>query len=383
MTEPDNAAGFGVYIHWPFCRAKCPYCDFNSHVRERVDEGRFAAAINREIARFAARAPGRTITSIFFGGGTPSLMSGGAVASMLETVACHWTVASNAEITLEANPTSVEAARFADYRAAGVNRVSLGVQALRDEALKALGREHSAAEAMAAVRTARAHFDRVSFDLIYARPHQTTAAWRDELTEALDFADGHLSLYQLTIEPGTRFFAQHRAGQIEMPSFPLAGDLYDLTAELCGTAGYDAYEVSNYARPGEESRHNLVYWRGGDYVGIGPGAHARLTLGDVRHAITARRDPDAWLRDVESGAEDESDVALSPEESAEEYLLMALRLSEGASRSRYAAIRGCALDARRIDTLAGDNLVSRRGDRLIATPQGRLVLDRLLVELLS
>ncbi len=383
MTEPEITAGFGVYVHWPFCRAKCPYCDFNSHVRERVDEARFVSAIQAEIARFAARAPGRTVTSIFFGGGTPSLMSGAAVTSVLKTIADHWPVAPDIEITLEANPTSVEAARFAEYRAAGVNRVSLGVQALRDEALKALGREHSAAEAMDAVRLARAHFARVSFDLIYARPAQSIVAWREELTQALDFADGHLSLYQLTIEPGTRFFALHRAGRIDMPPAALAGDLYDLTTELCRASGYDAYEVSNYARPGEEGRHNLVYWRGDDYAGIGPGAHSRLTLGGVRHAITARRDPDAWLRDAEAQAGDESDVVLSAEESAEEYLLMALRLSEGALLSRYAAIRGCALDATRIDMLAGDNLVSRRGDRLFATPQGRLVLDRLLVELLS
>jgi putative oxygen-independent coproporphyrinogen III oxidase len=388
MTGPSTilprhpADAFGVYVHWPFCLAKCPYCDFNSHVRAAVDESRFVAALAREAARLAARTGRRAVTSIFFGGGTPSLMSGAGVAEVLGAIDAEWGIASGAEITLEANPTSVEAARFADYRAAGVNRVSLGVQALDDAALKALGREHSAAEARGALATARARFERVSFDLIYAREGQTALDWRRELGEALTLADGHLSLYQLTIEPGTRFFALHRSGALKTPDAELAGELYDLTNDMCGAAGFAPYEVSNYAKPGEESRHNLVYWGGDDYAGIGPGAHSRLTIGGERRAIAARRDPESWLRDAEAGRGDESEEKLEPGDAGAEYLLMALRLSEGASLGRYEARAGRGLDHARIAQAEEDGLVAREGDRLAATRRGRLVLDRLLVELL-
>ena len=374
---------FGVYVHWPFCRAKCPYCDFNSHVRHGgVDEARFLSAYLTELRHFASLAPGRMVTSIFFGGGTPSLMRPATVDTILEAIAGHWRVADDVEITLEANPTSVEAEKFAGYRAAGVNRSSLGVQALDDNSLKALGRQHTADEALAALALAKQHFDRVSFDLIYARQGQTARDWRDELTLALGHAADHLSLYQLTIEDGTPFAALHAAGSLRVPDGDEAQAQYLLTQELCEAAGLPAYEVSNHARPGSESRHNLLYWRGHDYAGIGPGAHGRITMDGTKRALSAIKSPEGWLAAVEAtGRGFAGEESLSAEEAADEYLLMGLRLREGIDLGRLAAIDGRALDETRLRALAQDGLIDRNGARLAATPKGRLVLDRLIVEL--
>jgi putative oxygen-independent coproporphyrinogen III oxidase len=378
MTEP-----FGVYVHWPFCLAKCPYCDFNSHVRHAgINQGDFVTAYLAELGHFATLAPGRIVSSIFFGGGTPSLMAPETVGAILDRIAGLWTVAANAEIALEANPTSVEAGRFAGYRAAGVNRVSLGVQSLDDASLKSLGRMHSAADALAALAIAKRNFARVSFDLIYARQGQTLPAWRHELTSALIHAQDHLSLYQLTIEPGTPFAALHAAGSLTVPEGEKAEEFYLLTQELCDSAGLPSYEVSNHARPGAESRHNLLYWRGHDYAGVGPGAHSRITRDDCKHAIAIRKSPEAWLQAVAaSGHGIEQDERLSPQNSADEYLLMGLRLAEGIDVKRLKAIDGRKLDDARLQQLEAHGLVKRTQDRLQATDTGRLVLDRLIVEL--
>ena len=368
---------FGVYVHWPFCLAKCPYCDFNSHVRHGgVDQEKFLAAYLRELAYFAALAPGRNVGSIFFGGGTPSLMSARTVAAILDGIGELWNVAPDAEITLEANPTSVEAERFAGYRAVGVNRVSLGIQALDDRSLKALGRMHSVEEALAALAIAKRNFERVSFDLIYAREGQDLAAWRAELTRALSHAQGHLSLYQLTIEDGTPFAARHAAGTLKIPEPRLAEEFYLLTQELCEAAGLPAYEISNHARPGAESRHNLLYWRGHDYAGVGAGAHSRITLPSGRRALSTRRSPEAWLDAVmREGHGIEQDDALTAREAADEYLLMGLRLSEGID------VRRLGLDSKQVAKLERQGLLQRRGNRLAATSAGRVVLDRLILEL--
>src|SRR5437588_211694 len=322
---------FGVYVHWPFCLSKCPYCDFNSHVRHGgIDEARFVRGFAAEIAATAARVPGRTVSTIFFGGGTPSLMSPEAIGAILETIARHWSIAPEIEVTLEANPTSVEATRFRGYRAAGVNRVSLGVQALDDAALKQLGRTHTAQEALAAVAIARAVFERYSFDLIYARPQQTPDAWAAELKRALAEAAEHLSLYQLTIEQDTPFAALHAAGKLALPDDDRARALYDTTQTVCAGAGLPGYEISNHARPGAECRHNLIYWRAQEYAGIGPGAHGRLEINNARHATATEKRPESWLMRVESlGHGLITDDILQPAEMADEFLLMGLRLVEG------------------------------------------------------
>jgi putative oxygen-independent coproporphyrinogen III oxidase len=374
---------FGVYVHWPFCLAKCPYCDFNSHVRHGgVAEDRFLAAYLTELDHFAGLAPGRVVASVFFGGGTPSLMQPRTVAAILDRIAKLWGVAADAEITLEANPTSVEATRFAGYRACGVNRLSLGVQALDDASLKALGRMHTADDAMQALALAKRHFERVSFDLIYAREGQTAEQWREELTRALDYAADHLSLYQLTIEQGTPFAARYAAGTLTIPDSGYASELYLLTQELCEAAGLPAYEISNHARPGSESRHNLIYWRGHDYAGIGPGAHGRITCGAAKRALAAIKSPEAWLEAVEaSGHGLEQDETLSRDESADEYLLMGLRLAEGIDLKRLQALGGKAPREETIAALATQGLVRRDGDLLAATAPGRLVLERLILEL--
>ena len=378
MTEP-----FGVYVHWPFCLAKCPYCEFNSHVRHgSIDQSKFVAAYLSELDHFGWLAPGRTVSSIFFGGGTPSLMAPETVGAILDRTAELWTVAPNAEITLEANPTSVEAGRFAGYRAAGVNRMSLGVQSLEDASLKSLGRMHTSEEALHALAIAKRNFERVSFDLIYARQGQELEAWRDELTRALSHAQDHLSLYQLTIEPGTPFAALHASGALIVPDGESAEAFYLLTQELCDAAGLPSYEVSNHARPGAESQHNLLYWRGHDYAGVGPGAHSRITQGDGKHAIAIRKSPEAWLDAVAaSGHGVEQDERLSPQNSADEYLLMGLRLSEGIDVKRLKAIDERKLDDARLQQLEAQGLVRRTPGRLRATDAGRLVLDRLIVEL--
>lgn len=375
---------FGVYIHWPFCLSKCPYCDFNSHVRHAaIDEARFVRAFAAEIATTAGRIPGRHVSSIFFGGGTPSLMQPATVAGILDAIGKHWTIAKDVEVTLEANPSSVEAERFRGYRTAGVNRVSLGVQALDDTTLKELGRLHSAKEALDAVAVARSVFGRYSFDLIYARPGQTPEAWSAELNRAIGEAAEHLSLYQLTIEPETPFFALHQAGKLKTPDDDLGRALYDATIETCAKAGLPAYEISNHARPGAECRHNLVYWRGEEYAGIGPGAHGRLDIGERRFATATEKRPEAWLMRVESlGHGLVVDEALMREERADEYLLMGLRLAEGIDPARYAAIAGRQLDEKRIAMLKADGAVE-------VTPEGRLrvrqsyfaVLDAVVADL--
>jgi putative oxygen-independent coproporphyrinogen III oxidase len=382
MMTPETEP-FGVYVHWPFCKAKCPYCDFNSHVRHGgIDEARFLAAYRAELQHFAVLAPGRRVTSIFFGGGTPSLMQPRSVAEILDAIGKHWSVVPDAEITLEANPTSVEAENFAAYRAAGVNRLSLGVQALDDASLKALGRQHTAEEALQALALAKQHFGRVSFDLIYAREGQTARAWREELTRALDHAADHLSLYQLSIEEGTPFAARYAAGTLRTPNSAAARALYLLTQELCEAAGLPAYEVSNHARPGAESRHNLLYWRGHDYAGIGPGAHSRITSGGAKRALSTIKSPETWLAAVEAESHGlaTTDV-LSAKESADEYLLMGLRLSEGVDLTRLAMIGGCGLGESRLSALEHHGLVARHDNRLVATLAGRLVLERVILEL--
>jgi putative oxygen-independent coproporphyrinogen III oxidase len=379
-----SAPAFAVYVHWPFCAAKCPYCDFNSHVRrEPPDQRRFAAAFAREIAATAERAPGRTVTSIFLGGGTPSLMEPATVGAILDAIAKHWTVAPDVEVTLEANPSSVEAERFRGYRAAGVNRLSLGVQALNDPDLKFLGRLHDVEQALAAVEIARATFPRLSFDLIYARPGQTPEAWRSELGEALARACDHLSLYQLTIEHGTPFFELHRAGKLVVPDDNAAADLYAVTQEVCDAAGLPAYEISNHAIPGAECRHNLAYWRYDEYAGIGPGAHGRLRLADGRHATAAERAPEAWVEKVESWGDGLTvDDVLTAEEEGDELLLMGLRLAEGIDLDRYQRLTGRELDPARLTDLLAHGMVERLGGgKLKATRAGFFVLDAVVADL--
>ena len=377
-------AAFGVYVHWPFCLSKCPYCDFNSHVRHAaIDEARFASAFAREIQMTAARLPGREVTSIFLGGGTPSLMQPQTVGAILDAIGKHWRVAPDVEVTLEANPTSVEAARFAGYRAAGVNRVSLGVQALDDDSLKALGRMHSAREALDAVAVARNAFDRYSFDLIYARPDQTPQMWAAELRQAIGEAAEHLSLYQLTIEEGTPFFGLHAAGKLKTPDEALARALYDVTEEICTRHGLPAYEISNHARPGAECRHNLVYWRGQEYAGIGPGAHGRLDINGIRHATATEKRPEAWLMRVEANGHGiVTDDGLNSEERADEFLLMGLRLAEGIDPKRYAALAGRSLDPDRIALLREEGAITVDSDgRLRVTQAGFPVLDAVVADL--
>ncbi|WP_462119500.1 radical SAM family heme chaperone HemW [Methylorubrum extorquens] len=384
FDHPTRDAGFGIYLHWPFCAAKCPYCDFNSHVRHAgVDQPRFLAAFRREIAHAAELAPGRTVTSIFLGGGTPSLMAPDTVAGLLDAVAGAWSVAPDAEVTLEANPTSVEATRFRGYRAAGVNRVSLGVQALDDGDLKRLGRLHSVAEALDAVRTAAAHFERFSFDLIYARPEQTPEAWAAELRRAIDYAAEHLSLYQLTIEPGTPFFGLAQAGRLVPPDDDASRALYDVTQEICGLAGLPAYEISNHARPGAQSRHNLLYWRYGEYAGIGPGAHGRLVLPQGRIGTLTEKAPEDWLARVERDGHGIVETeTLSAEDQGDEFLMMGLRLTEGIDPARYATLKGRPLHAGRLDALVRDGLVAQRPDgRIAATARGAPVLNAVVAEL--
>jgi len=385
-TSPMAAkkSAFGVYVHWPFCLSKCPYCDFNSHVRHQpVDESRFARAFAREIESTASRVSTREVSSIFLGGGTPSLMQPNTVAAILDAIGKHFAVARDVEVTLEANPTSVEAARFAGYRLAGVNRVSLGVQALDDGALKALGRMHSAREALDAVRIAQAAFDRTSFDLIYARPEQTPERWAAELKLAVAEAAEHLSLYQLTIEMDTPFFGLHAQGKLKTPDEAMARALYDVTQEICDQHGLPAYEISNHARPGAECRHNLVYWRGEEYAGIGPGAHGRLDIDGVRHATATEKRPEAWLQRVEAcGHGIITDDTLNSEERADEFLLMGLRLAEGIDPLRYQALSGRALDTQRVALLRDEGAISiDDSGRLRVTPAGFPVLDAVVADL--
>jgi oxygen-independent coproporphyrinogen-3 oxidase len=383
-SNPTGESGFGIYVHWPFCLSKCPYCDFNSHVRQApVDETRFLNAFKTELAHRARLTPGRVVESVFFGGGTPSLMRPETVAGILDAISGHWSVDPGAEVTLEANPTSVEATRFRGYRAAGINRVSLGVQAMNNADLKALGRLHSVDEAMAAVSIAASIFSRFSFDLIYARPGQTPAAWAQELDLAIDRAAEHLSLYQLTIEPDTMFEKLYRAGKLAMPDEDVSRALWDVTQESTEKRGLPAYEISNHARPGAESRHNLVYWRYGEYAGVGPGAHGRVITAHGRRAHSTERHPEMWLTVVEGeGHGIISDEPLSADEQADEFLLMGLRLTEGIDPSRFESLAGRPLDRRRIASLLDEGMVERTAaGRLRVTKAGFPVLDAVVADL--
>jgi putative oxygen-independent coproporphyrinogen III oxidase len=374
---------FAVYVHWPFCAAKCPYCDFNSHVRERYDEARWTAGIAKELQAVAVLQGEKRpeVSSIFFGGGTPSLMSGAAVAAVLDAIARLWRIAPQAEITLEANPNSVEQSRFRNYRAAGVNRVSIGVQALDESALKALGRLHGAEEAKAAIRLAIEIFPRVSFDLIYARPNQQHGDWAAELKQALAFGTEHLSVYQLTIEQGTAYASLARQGKLQLPNEDMAADFYEQTQEICESAGLPAYEVSNHARPGAESRHNLTYWQYGDYAGVGPGAHGRLTVSERRVATQAERLPERWLAAVEQRGSSLTVTDIASADAAREHLLMHVRLTEGLNLSDYQTRWGRAIPADRIASLSQLGLITLKHDRLAATARGRLVLNTIIRQL--
>ena len=379
-----EARAFGLYLHWPFCLSKCPYCDFNSHVRHGgIDQSRYVSGYLREIETIAARTNGRTVSTIFFGGGTPSLMQPETVGAILDAIGKHWSIAPDVEVTLEANPTSVEAERFRGFRAAGVNRVSLGVQALDDASLKDLGRLHTAEEALKAVGIARSVFDRYSFDLIYARPGQTPDAWAQELRRAIAESAEHLSLYQLTIEADTPFFALHKSGKLVTPDDDVARELYDLTQEVCDAAGLSAYEISNHARPGAESRHNLVYWRGDEYAGVGPGAHGRIEQDGRRYATATEKRPESWLMRVEGmGHGLVVDEVLTREERADEYLLMGLRLAEGIDPQRYEALSGRPLDQKRIAILLAEGAVETTANgRLRVTQAAFPILDAVVADL--
>lgn len=382
MHEPWERNGFGLYVHWPFCEAKCPYCDFNSHVASHIDHGAYLQAYLDELDRYAELTPGRRLDSIFFGGGTPSLMKPETVDVVIERATRHWPGANDMEITLEANPSSVEAGRFAGYRAAGVNRISMGVQALNDPDLRRLGRLHTVAEARSAFDTARGLFPRVSFDLIYGRQGQSLDAWRAELGEALAMAVDHLSLYQLTIEPGTAFGTRLANGGLKgLPDEDLSTDMFDATQEICAEAGLPAYEISNHARPGAESTHNLIYWRQGDYVAIGPGGHGRLTLNGRRYASECVSEPGRWLLGVKERQPVETWEEVCAEDYRTEKLLMGLRLSEGVEFKEFIKIDGDSGD--RVRNLAELGLVWKENGRLGLTEKGRPLLNAVLREILA
>jgi oxygen-independent coproporphyrinogen-3 oxidase len=387
-TAPASEPGFGIYVHWPFCKSKCPYCDFNSHVRAGIDEARWRAALLAELDHYAAETGGREVTSVFFGGGTPSLMEPETAAAVLDRIAARWRPAAGLEVTLEANPTSVESGRFRDFRLAGVNRVSLGIQALDDAALKFLGRAHDAREARLAIELARRHFARHSFDLIYARPGQTVASWMAELDAALDLAGEHLSVYQLTIEPGTAFHTLWQRGDLALPDDELGGALYEATQVRLAEAGLPAYEVSNHARPGAECRHNLTYWRYGDYLGIGPGAHGRVSRDGAKFATRQLRAPETWLAAVEAaGHGTQERLPVPPAERAEEILMMGLRLAEGVRRGRFRIETGVALeaavDADALADLVAAGFLALDETALCATPAGRQRLNAVLARLVA
>lgn len=383
MDDWENG-GFGIYIHWPFCAAKCPYCDFNSHVRKSVDQSRWLSAIRLELKNNAIRTKGRTVNTIFFGGGTPSLMEPETVAGIIKEIAKLWVLALDIEISLEANPTSVEAQKFSDFRKAGINRISMGIQSLRNDDLKALGRMHSVNEARKAFDIAKDNFKRVSFDLIYARQGQSKFNWENELKEASSMAVDHLSLYQLTIEDGTRFGDLYERGNLKgMPNDSLAADMYDITQEITLQNDMPAYEISNHAIEGAESRHNLIYWRYGDYIGVGPGAHGRISENGNKIATTTIENPENWLRGVElNGTSTIDDEVINHIDQASEYLMMSLRLIEGVDMERYKKISGVALDNKLIDKNIENGLIKVINNNLIATQRGRIILNTLIKDLL-
>jgi putative oxygen-independent coproporphyrinogen III oxidase len=384
LPENWQQSGFGLYIHWPFCAAKCPYCDFNSHVSARIDQSRWRDAYIREIARAAELTEGRVLSTVFFGGGTPSLMDGETVQAILDEVRRSWPVSNDIEITLEANPTSVDAARFGAYREAGVNRLSMGIQALNNDDLRLLGRLHSVEEAFSAFKIARATFSRVSFDLIYARQNQTLADWESELHRALDLAVDHLSLYQLTIEEGTAFGDRYSAGKLRgLPNDDLAADMFEATQRITESFGFHAYETSNHARSGEESRHNLIYWRYGDYLGIGPGAHGRLSFGPTRQATEAFREPGKWLAAVSEHHRPEHPVQhLSQDDILAEMLLMGLRLREGVPVARYLPLANEEI-INNINELVEDGLLVLAAEKLTVSDEGRPLLNTILRKILG
>lgn len=382
--EDWQHGGFGLYLHWPFCQSKCPYCDFNSHVASHVNEARWLYAFQSEISRYGQLTSGRHLRSIYFGGGTPSLMSPDLVSGILQAVRATWALSNDCEVTLEANPGSIEVGRFQGYRDVGVNRISMGFQAMNDVDLRRLGRMHSVTEARQAFDIARHVFDRVSFDLIYARQDQSLEGWRSELRQALSLGVDHLSLYQLTVEDGTVFGERFAKGQLRgLPNEDLSVAMFETTQALCEAAGLPAYEVSNHARPGSESRHNLVYWRGGDYVGIGPGAHGRITLGSQRNATVSERLPGEWLQRVETtGNAEESRESLTGQEAAAEYLMMGLRVSDGISRDRFRKMGG---DERRevLQDLCAQGLLFISEETVRTTATGRLLLNEVVRRLLA
>lgn len=379
---------FGIYVHWPFCASKCPYCDFNSHVAETIDQKAWKQAYLKEIDYYAGLTPGRTVTSVFFGGGTPSLMEPEVTGAVIDRIGQCWGMVPDAEITLEANPTSVESSKFAGFRTAGVNRVSLGVQALNEPDLKFLGRQHDVRQALQAIDTAKKNFDRYSFDLIYARPNQNISAWKQELEEALQFVGGHLSVYQLTIEQGTPFYMRHARGEFSIPNEDYAGDFYEVTQDVLGAAGMEAYEVSNHAKPGQESQHNLAYWRYADYAGIGPGAHGRLTVGGEKLATRGHRAPDIWLKQVgETGHGSHPHDPVPERERFIEALMMGMRLREGLPYARLKKEGGPGwkenLDFAKISMLQNEGYLKNDPVSLTPTAKGLQALNRVLVEILK
>lgn len=383
LSEDWQHGGFGIYIHWPFCAAKCPYCDFNSHVSIKIDEKQWVKSYLAELDRVYLSVGARPLKTVFFGGGTPSLMSPELVEKILTKIFSLWPKSNDLEVSLEANPTSVEAGRFKGYQQAGVNRISLGVQALNDADLKQLGRMHSAKEALLAFDISRKTFDRVSFDLIYARQNQTLLEWRSELSRALSMAVDHLSLYQLTIEQGTAFGDRYAVGKLSgLPNEDLSADLFEATQDICGEFGFPAYEISNHAKIGAECRHNLIYWQYGDYAGIGPGAHGRLTVKGQRRATAAIREPNAWLNAVKNGGGDQVNEPLSPKEQATEYLVMGLRINQGVDLKRYTDLNGSGLDSNKLGDLVHQGLMWKKGTVVAATKRGRPVLNHVIRSLL-
>ncbi len=384
MADDWRNGGFGLYVHWPFCEAKCPYCDFNSHVSRDIDQKQWLTSYLSELRRSASETPDRVLNTIFFGGGTPSLMNPETVSAIIDEAHALWHPANDMEITLEANPGSVEAGRFAAYRDSGVNRISMGIQALNNADLRRLGRIHTVEEARTAFDIARKCFDRVSFDLIYARQHQTLEDWRSELNEALAMTVDHLSLYQLTIEDGTAFGDRHAAGKLRgLPKDDNAADMYLATQEICEAHGMPAYEVSNHARLGAESQHNLIYWRYGDYVGIGPGAHGRITLQGRKFATETHLLPNTWLNAVGNGSGEKERSELSSEDQASEYLMMGLRISEGLDIDRYENLAGAQLPPEKVAELIEYGMVTVNDGKLQPTKDGRAVLNAVIRELLA
>jgi putative oxygen-independent coproporphyrinogen III oxidase len=384
LIDDWQQGGFGIYIHWPFCEAKCPYCDFNSHVSRNIDQAAWKTAYLSELNRYAEETQGRTVTSVFFGGGTPSLMNPDTVAAVIEEIRRLWPTANDLEITLEANPGSVEAGRFVAYRDGGVSRISMGIQALNDDDLKRLGRIHTVSEALAAFDVARNTFERVSFDLMYARQNQSLSDWESELKQALTLSIDHLSLYQLTIEDGTAFGDRYAIGKLRgLPDEDLGADMFDMTQDICGAAGMPAYEVSNHASDSAQSRHNLIYWRYGDYLGIGPGAHGRLTKNGARHATICYSNPKRWLDAVSVNSTEQSREKMNRTDEATEFLLMGMRLREGIDLNRYTSLTQKPLDQRVIAHLTDIEMVASQKDRLIVTDQGFRVLNSVISEMLD